>query len=240
MTTPTTGAAATTPEVAAPDPTTPDTATPDTAAPAARPGMWGTGPGDVSGFGGQRRPLWRQQASPRPYGGWFDAAVDRLAELVEGLDPAGAGVAQGELTVQVPKQLLLAVARAARDDPGLRFEVCVSVSGVHYPDDPGRELHSVYHLLSLTHNRRLRLEVAVPLDDARIPSVTPVYPMADWHERETWDMFGIEYTGHPGLTRILMPDDWVGHQGRKDYPLGGVPIEFKGAQTPPPDQRRSY
>jgi NADH-quinone oxidoreductase subunit C len=203
-------------------------------------GMWGAGPGDVSGFGGQRHPVWRQQPTPRPYGGWFDAAVDRLAELVEGLDPDGASLAHGELTIPVPKELLLAVARAARDDPALRFEVCVSVSGVHYPDDPGRELRSVYHLLSITHNRRLRLEVAAGQDDPKIPSVTAVYPMADWHERETWDMFGIEYTGHPGLTRILMPDDWAGHPQRKDYPLGGVPIEFKGAQAPPPDQRRSY
>ena len=59
-------------------------------------------------------------------------------------------------------------------------------------------------------------------------------------ERETWDMFGIVFDGHPGLTRILMPDDWVGHPQRKDYPLGGIPVEYKGAQIPPPDERRSY
>ncbi|MDR1513096.1 MAG: NADH-quinone oxidoreductase subunit C, partial [Propionibacteriaceae bacterium] len=86
----------------------------------------------------------------------------------------------------------------------------------------------------------LRLEVTCPDGDAVIPSVVKVYPMADWHERETWDMFGIEFLGHPALTRILMPDDWVGHPQRKDYPLGGVPIEFKGARVPPPDERRSY
>ena len=73
-----------------------------------------------------------------------------------------------------------------------------------------------------------------------VPSVVGIYPAADWHERETYDMFGIVFDGHPHLTRILMPDDWVGHPQRKDYPLGGIPVEYKGAVVPPPDQRRSY
>jgi NADH-quinone oxidoreductase subunit C len=67
-----------------------------------------------------------------------------------------------------------------------------------------------------------------------------VYPTADWHERETYDMFGIVFTDRPSLTRILMPDDWPGHPQRKDYPLGGVPVRYKGAQIPPPDERRVY
>jgi len=127
-----------------------------------------------------------------------------------------------------------------RDDAFLRFEVCMSVSGVHYPQERGAELHSVYHLMSFTHNRRVRLEVSCPEEDAHIPSVVGTYPMADWHERETWDMFGIIYDGHPALTRILMPDDWKGHPQRKDYPLGGVDVEYKGAKVPAPDNRRSY
>jgi NADH-quinone oxidoreductase subunit C len=111
---------------------------------------------------------------------------------------------------------------------------------VHYPDDTGRELHAVYHLLSMTHNRRIRLEVAAPDGDPHIPSIVSVYPTNDWHERETWDMFGIVFDGHPALARILMPDDWPGHPQRKDYPLGGIPVEYKGATIPPPDERRSY
>jgi NADH-quinone oxidoreductase subunit C len=132
------------------------------------------------------------------------------------------------------------VVKALRDDAKLRFECCMSVSGVHYPAMAGAELHAVYHLQSMTHNRRLRLEVSCPESDPHLPSVVATYPAADWHEREAWDMFGIIFDGHPHLTRILMPDDWVGHPQRKDYPLGGVDVQFKGAQVPPADQRRNY
>ena len=103
---------------------------------------------------------------------------------------------------------------------------------MHYPHDAGRELHAVYHLLSMTHNRRIRLEVTCPDADPHIPSVVAVYPTADWHERETYDFFGIIFDGHPALTRIEMPDDWPGHPQRKDYPLGGIPVEYKGATDP--------
>jgi NADH-quinone oxidoreductase subunit C len=147
---------------------------------------------------------------------------------------------RGEITFHVAREHLATLVRHLRDDAYLRFEFCSSVSGVHYPADQGRELHAVYHLQSMTHNRRIRLEVSVPDADPHIPSVVATYPTADWHERETYDMFGIVFDGHPALTRILMPDDWPGHPQRKDYPLGGVPVEYKGATIAPPDQRRSY
>jgi NADH-quinone oxidoreductase subunit C len=92
----------------------------------------------------------------------------------------------------------------------------------------------------MTYRRRVRLEVSVSVDDPHLPSLTGLYPGTDWQERETYDMFGIIYDGHPSLTRILMPDDWDGHPQRKDYPLGGVPIQYKGATIPPPDERRAY
>ena len=76
--------------------------------------------------------------------------------------------------------------------------------------------------------------------DPHLPSTIAIYPTNDWHERETYDMFGLIFDGHPGLTRILMPDDWPGHPQRKDYPLGGIPVEYKGGTIPPPDERRSY
>jgi len=116
----------------------------------------------------------------------------------------------------------------------------MGVSGVHYPEDTGREFHAVYPLLSITHNRRIRLEVSVPETNPHIPSLVEVWGGNNWHERETFDMFGIIFDGHPGLTRILMPDDWPGHPQRKDYPLGGIPIEYKGATVPAPSERRSY
>ena len=128
----------------------------------------------------------------------------------------------------------------AESDPALRFELCTGVSGVHYPDEGGRELHAVYHLLSITHNRRVRLETTTPDAGRHMPSLVGVYPACNWHERETWDLFGIIFDGHPALTRIQMPDDWKGHPQRKDYPLGGIPVEYRGAKIPAPDERRHY
>jgi NADH-quinone oxidoreductase subunit C len=149
-------------------------------------------------------------------------------------------VYRNELTLHVRRERLPQVAQRLRDEPELRFELCLGVSGVHYPHETGRELHAVYHLQSITHNRRVRLEVSAPDGDPHIPSLFSVYPTNDWHERETYDFFGIIFDGHPSLTRIEMPDDWHGHPQRKDYPLGGIPVEYKGAQIPPPDERRAY
>ena len=208
-----------------------------------RHGMFGAhGTGDTSGYGGLVRPVQLPGATPRPYGGWFDEAADQLERVLPQFDDAIETVVvdRGELTFFVRRERLVDVMRALRDDPGLRFEMCMGVSGVHYPHETGRELHAVYPLLSITHNRRVRVEVTCSDADPHIPSVTSVHPGNDWHERETWDFFGIVFDGHPGLTRIEMPDDWPGHPQRKDYPLGGIPVEYKGAQVPPPDERRNY
>ena len=205
-------------------------------------GMFGvTGSGDTSGFGGLVRRHETALSTPRPYGGWFDEAADAIERAFPRFGDAIERVVvdRGEITLHVRREHLLDLARVLRDDPALRYEMCSSVSGVDYFYDP-RRLHAVYHLLSMTHRRRIRLEVAVSVDDPHVPSVVPVYPTADWHERETWDFFGIVFDGHPALTRIEMPDDWVGHPQRKDYPLGGIPVEYKGANVPPPDERRAY
>ncbi|MDQ3599691.1 MAG: NADH-quinone oxidoreductase subunit C [Actinomycetota bacterium] len=212
----------------------------------ARQGMFGVrGSGDTSGFGGLQLPVYAPAPAERPYGGWFDEFTDELlAAMNEHGVPAEAiqqvTVDRGEITYYVRREHLLALCRTLRDDPALRFELCSSVSGVDYGDGVSQQLHSVYHLTSMTYRRRIRLEVAVDVEDAHVPSVVSVYPTADWHEREAWDMFGIVYDGHPALTRILMPDDWEGHPQRKNYPLGGIPVEYKGAEIPPPDQRRAY
>ena len=202
-----------------------------------------SGYGDTSGFGqiAVRQP--DVASTAKPYGGWFDEATDALESAYAGFGDAIERVVvhRGELTLFVKRESLLDVCRTLRDEPRLRFEHFSGVSGVDYPNDPtGRRLHAVYHLLSMTYRRRLRLEVCVTTEDPHVPSVTGIYPTANWHERETWDFFGIIFDGHPALTRIEMPDDWPGHPQRKDYPLGGVPVEYKGAQIPPPDERRSY
>ncbi|WP_135453359.1 NADH-quinone oxidoreductase subunit C [Mycobacterium sp. DL99] len=212
---------------------------------ATRRGMFGaSGTGDTSGYGRLVRSVALPGSSPRPYGGYFDEVVDLLTEILGeeryAVSIERVVVHRDELTLEVSRVQLPAVASILRDDPQLRFELCLGVSGVHYPDDTDRELHAVYPLMSITHNRRIRLEVAAPDADPHIPSLFSVYPTTDWHERETYDFFGIVFDGHPALTRIEMPDDWVGHPQRKDYPLGGIPVEYHGAQIPPPDQRRSY
>ena len=212
-----------------------------------RQGAFGTkGSGDTSGFGGLVDMRVMPGPSTAPFGGWFDEVAEELALALgdAGLPIASAiekvVVDRGEITFHVAREHLVTVMRTLRDEPGLRFEFSAGVSGVHYPNDAGRELHAVYHLLSITHNRRIRVETTCPDADRHIPSTVSVYPTHDWHERETWDFFGIEFDGHPALTRIQMPDDWPGHPQRKDYPLGGIPVEYKGATVPAPDQRRSY
>jgi NADH-quinone oxidoreductase subunit C len=205
-------------------------------------GMFGVqGSGDVSGMGGlvRRRPT--SVDTPRPFGGYFDEVYDALEEAYPGFADAIEKVVvdRGELTLHIKPERIAEVCQIMRDDESLRFELCSSVDGVDYLGSDPRRFHISYQLTSMTYRRRVRLEAAVA-EGQSLPSATGVYPTADWQEREIYDMFGVVFSGHPNLTRILMPDDWEGHPQRKDYPLGGVPVEYKGAEIPPPDQRRVY
>ena len=212
-----------------------------------RAGSFGVrGTGDTSGFGGLVRRIELPAAAMRPLSGWFEDVVASLeiALQKQEINPDAAierlVVAFDELTIFIQREHLSKVMRTLRDEPALRFEMSMGVNGVHYPNQVDSELHAVYHIRSMTHNRQIRVEVTAPDSDPHIPSTVDTYPTNNWHERETYDFFGIIFDGHPGLTRIEMPDDWVGHPQRKDYPLGGVPVEYKGATIPAPDQRRMY
>ena len=211
-----------------------------------RQGMFGVrGTGDTSGYGGLTRPVempgrLRSRRTAAGWTTWPPRSPRRPA-------PAASRRPSRRSSCTAARSPSSSAARTSSRRPGCcattrscASSCCSGVSGVHYPDDRGRELHAVYHLLSMTHNRRIRLEVTAPDADPHIPSVVATYPTADWHERETFDFFGIVFDGHPALTRIQMPDDWPGHPQRKDYPLGGIPVEYKGGTIPPPDQRRSY
>ena len=204
-------------------------------------GMFGvSGTGDTSGYGGLQKRKVQVGSTERPFGGYFDEVVDALERAYPSFHDAIERVVvdRGELTLHVRREKLVEVSQILRDE--LKFEMCLGVSGAHYPDESGRELRALYPLLSLTRNQRIRIEVAAPDSDPHIPSVVEIWAGNNWHERETYDMFGIVFDGHPALTRIFMPDDWNGHPQRKDYPLGGIPVEYKGATVPPPSDRRVY
>jgi NADH-quinone oxidoreductase subunit C len=145
-------------------------------------------------------------------------------------------VARGEVTVFLDRAELLDALIRLRDQPDLAFRFLSSVTAT---DHPGTEPRAwvVYEIRSVEHAHRIRVKVGLPADDLRIPSVTKLFPTADWHERETFDLFGIVFEGHPDLDRILLPDDWEGHPLRKDEELGGVGTRYHGAFIPPVDER---
>jgi NADH-quinone oxidoreductase subunit C len=152
---------------------------------------------------------------------------------------AGTGAPAGGLELAFPDRAHFYDQVAAYRDGG--FEMCADVCAVDYLTHPGRALPDgvaperfevVVNLLSLSQKRRVRVRVQVPEGDPVVPSITDLYPGADAMEREVFDLMGIVFTGHPDLTRILMPEEWEGHPLRKDYGVGRVPVQFKEAPGP--------
>ena len=140
--------------------------------------------------------------------GWDPQAVTEVIEF------------RGETTIVVPRAHLRRTAEFLAREPGLRFTYLSDITATdQFPIEPRFELN--YHLVSLERRERVRLKVRVSGDDPVVPSVTSVWPGANWHEREAFDLMGVRFEGHPDLTRILMPDDWEGHPLRKDYPVEG-------------------
>lgn len=145
---------------------------------------------------------------------------------------------RGEPVLHPGRDSYLRVVRALRDDG---FLMCVDLTAVDYllhagrplPDGvAGERFEVVVNLLSFEKRERLRLRVQVPDQDPVLPSLFELHPGTEAMEREVYDMFGIVFAGHPDLSRILMPDDWEGHPLRKDYGVGRIPVQFKGAPGP--------
>ena len=130
---------------------------------------------------------------------------------------------RGDHTAVVDRAAITAVLRHCRDAAALGFDMLSDLTAVDYAKFPGREdgprFEVVYHLYSIAHNHRLRLKVRVDEDDAVVPSAVPLWPIANWFEREVWDMFGVRFADHPDLRRLLMYEEFVGHALRKDYPI---------------------
>lgn len=131
----------------------------------------------------------------------------------------------GDLSIVVRPEEYLAVAQFLRDDPGLRYTFLENLCGVDYLGRTPR-FEVVVHLVSMQHLHRVCLKVRAPEDHPHVPSLTPLFPTANYQEREAYDLLGIVFDGHPALTRILLPDDWIGHPLRKDYPLVEEEIAF--------------
>ena len=127
----------------------------------------------------------------------------------------------GEVTVYVTREQIFDVCRYLRDDPKLQFNLLSDLTGVDRGIDEAPRFEVVYHLMSLPNRMRLRLKVRVDEEDCHVPSVWEVWKTANWHERETFDLMGIRFDGHPDLRKILTPDDLEGHPLRKDFPLRG-------------------
>lgn len=144
-----------------------------------------------------------------------------------------------EITLEVRKENLREVLAYFKQAPEPGFEVLMDLTGVDYLF-PVVRTKVVYWLHNPTNYQRVRIILYAARDEA-IPSVTDLWGGADWFERELYDMFGIRFEGHPDMKRILMPDDWVGHPLRRDYPLGEVPVQFKhGVKPKIPSQILSY
>ena len=156
-------------------------------------------------------------------------------ELIEHLGSrfGEASVSLGEATVITTRESLVDDIAFLKEEG---FDFLSDIAGTDWPDEDPR-FWLAYHLYSMEQKHRIRVKVGVPVDDAVVPTVTEIFPGAEFMEREVFDMLGIDFAGHPDMRRILLPEDWEGHPHRKDHDLGGVKTQFKGHFIPPVDQR---
>lgn len=153
--------------------------------------------------------------SPKP------EALEALAKTLEGALPAGGdiSIAYGEVTLRCAAENIVSTLTTLRDQPGLEFQQLIDVCGTDYPTRAKR-FDVVYHLLSMTRNQRVRVIVETD-ENTPVPSAVGVYPVADWFEREAFDMYGVFFAGHPDLRRLLTDYGFEGHPLRKDFPMSG-------------------
>jgi NADH-quinone oxidoreductase subunit C len=137
---------------------------------------------------------------------------DLVSEVISALD---------ETTLIVPREHIVETCNLLKTTPGYEFNFLSDVCGFDRGPEEEPRFEVNYHLFSTTKHHRLRLKVVLNEEDAHVPTVTTVWRTANWHERETYDLFGVIFDGHPDLRRILLPDDWQGHALRKDFPLRG-------------------
>ena len=168
----------------------------------------------------------QETASPQPAAESEHLVVDRLRVALN--DAAIQSIRRhGQESITVNRQSILAATTALRDDPELKY---IRLSDVSAIDNLERRttprFEVVYHLYSYLRSDWVRLRVPLEERDEVAPSIVSEWPAANWFEREVYDMFGIQFAGHPELTRILMPDDWEGYPLRKDYPMYGEDVEF--------------
>ena len=143
----------------------------------------------------------------------------------------------GQVVLHPTREQYVGVVKALADEG---YAMCVDITAVDYLQHMSRPVAAgvnaerfevVVNLLDVAHRRRIRLRVQVPEGDCTVPSLFDIHPGTEAMERETFDMFGVEFVGHPDLSRILMPEDWIGHPLRKDYDVGSIPVQFKGAHS---------
>jgi len=164
------------------------------------------------------------------------AADDMVAAQVE-IHGCPVSDSRGQVVVHPSREQYVSVVKVLADEG---YAMCADLTAVDYleymhrplPDGVAPERFEVVtNLLDITNRRRIRLRVQVPADDAVVPTLFDVHPGSEAMEREVFDMFGIEFSDHPDPSRILMPEDWIGHPLRKDYEIGKIPVQFKGANS---------
>jgi NADH-quinone oxidoreductase subunit C len=153
--------------------------------------------------------------------------ADQIAKMIEEKFPGevlGSVTHAGQTGVKLKPERIRDICRFLHDEPSLRMDHLADLTAVDYsayPGDTGLRFEVVYNLISTAFRHRIRLKVRVPEDQPRVDTVTEIWQTANWHERETYDLMGIIFNGHPDLRRILLSEDWVGHPLRKEYPLKG-------------------